>query len=186
MLKRVLKIISVMGLVVSVVVIVGSDYLMTLPFSKAYIDASPIFRILTLVFYFNLLCSVYTYAVIGMNRENIYTVALIYGMVIFLACVFPLTKLYGAAGSAAAYGIFQFVTFIVMHFKLKRIINIQIIRPVIIPAFISLIIIFILVPITDINIIYKLLISFIAGAPLISYSGGLDMKELKSIKRAFI
>jgi len=169
MLKRVLRIISVMGLVVSVVVIVGSDYLMTLPFSRAFINASPIFRVLTGVFYFNLLCSVFTYAVIGMNRENIYTIALIYGIIAFLICVFPLTKYFGAEGSAAAYTIFQFVTFITMYYKLKTRINIQILRPIIIPAFISLIIIYILVTLTDINIIYRLLISFIAGAPLISY-----------------
>jgi O-antigen/teichoic acid export membrane protein len=186
MLNRIFRIVSIIGLSVLMLVIISSSTLVHVLFGNEFIESGIVLNLMAGVFFFSLLSSVFTFTLIGMNKENIYTASLITGIAVFLISVYPLTKYYGAAGAAAAYALFQAVSFIYMYFRLNKKIPVYIFRPLVLPAFISLIIIYILTVYVNYNLYLQLLLVLAGGIPAVSYSGGLNMKELKYIKRAFI
>ena len=186
MFNKILRIISVLGLSISLLAVVSGDLIVKLIFGEQYIESVFIFQILIVSFFFTLLSSVFTFTFIGINKENIFTNSLLIGSVIFLLSLIILTHLFGMEGSAFAYAIFEVSVFVILAFKLNKIITVDITRSILIPVLITAGILFAIMGIFKIDFSLQIIISIILGLPLIAWSGRIRIEEINFIKRIFI
>lgn len=182
--NRILKIISVLGLSVLLISIILAETVVATVFGTEFKEAVLVFMILLGSFYFTLLNSVFTYTLIAMNREKIYVLALVCGAIVFFAGIVLSTNLFGVAGTATSYVLFEFTSFLVMGFILGKDININIIRAVALPTFFTVMLKFALL--AFISFPLQIIVAVCAGIPIIFYLAGIGLEEYRFIKRIFV
>lgn len=183
-LNTILKIISFFGLSVSLMGLISAAFLITSIFGESFSGSIIVFQVLIGNFLLTLLNSVFTYTLIAMNQEKIYTTSLLAGMIVFLASIPVLTGLYGSAGSAAALVLFELTCFLIMYIKLKSRLHIIISRNIVLPAgFVILITTLISMP--DFSLSMRLLFG-IAGIICLALITGITKDEVKFIKKVLI
>jgi O-antigen/teichoic acid export membrane protein len=97
--------------------LISAAFLVTAVFGETFSGSIIVFQVLIGNFLLTLLNSVFTYTLIAMNREKIYTASLLAGMIVFLTSIPVLTDLYGSAGSAAALVLFELTCFLIMYIR---------------------------------------------------------------------
>ncbi len=185
MFNKILKIISAIGLCVSFLAIVCGKNIVNIIFGSQYSEATSVFQILIISFYFTLLSSVFVYTLIGIHKEKIYTNSLIIGTVVFLISLIFLVEHFGVEGAAYAYAVFEITVCGFLSFKLNREFKIEVMNSVVVPLFTALMaaagIIFL-----NLNFAVQLAVAFFIGIPLIMFSARIKSSELNFIKRVFI
>jgi O-antigen/teichoic acid export membrane protein len=183
--NRTLKIISLLALIVSIPMIIAGEIMIGIIFGAQFSGSVLIFQMLTGFFAFTLINSVLSYTLIAINREGIYILALTIGVLTFLAAVVLLYAEYMTVGIAAALIIYEVVQTIIMVIKFSETSSVAFWRSIVLPAFVSLLVILALVNL-DFHIALKLIIAVFAGIPLVAFAGGFKLEDIKYIKRLMI
>ncbi|MGB8321270.1 MAG: oligosaccharide flippase family protein [Ignavibacteriaceae bacterium] len=184
--NSILKIVVAFSLTIGLIEIVGGKFIITLVFGKLFIDSVIIFQLLTGYFTFTLINSVFSFTIIGMNKENIYTIALSIGAVIFVASSIVLYDYLSVPGVALALAFFEISVLLYMAIKLKQHIKIKILRNLFTPIAGTYIIILPVLLFIKISLLIKLFIILIICFPLILILTGFSAEEIKFIKRVLL
>lgn len=182
--NKILKIISTVTFISALFMVILSEFFIKIIFGGNFAGANPIFQVLTGLFVFSLINTVFTYTLIAMNREKIYIASLFIGMVVFLIAVVLLTPAEGSHGTALALVLFEFVSLIIMAIKLKASITFNLLRTLFLPAVLVFAVVYGFVSL-NIGLIPQLLIAIFAGSPVIALVCGFTFSEIKFIKRIF-
>jgi O-antigen/teichoic acid export membrane protein len=183
--NRTLKIISLLALIVSIPMIIAGEIMIGIIFGAQFSGSVLIFQMLTGFFAFTLINSVLSYTLIAVNKEGIYILALTISVLTFLAAVVLLNAEYMTVGIAAALIIYEVVQTIIMVIKFSETSSVAFWRSIVLPAFVSLLVILALVNL-DFHIALKLIIAVFAGIPLVAFAGGFKLEDIKYIKRLMI
>ena len=184
--NSILKIIVAFSLSVGLIEIIGGRFIITLVFGKPFADSIIIFQLLTGYFTFTLINSVFSFTLIGMNKENIYTIGLSIGSVIFILFSILLYNYYSVPGVAFALSLFEITTLIYMSSKLKGIIKTKLSRSLFIPVAATYIILIPVLLFIKIAVIFKLILILVLCVPLILILTGFNIEELKFLKRILL
>ena len=184
--NSILKIIVAFSLSVGLIEIIGGRFIITLVFGKLFVDSIIIFQLLTGYFTFTLINSVFSFTLIGMNKENIYTIGLTIGAVIFVLFSIVLYSYFSVPGVAFALALFEITTLIYMSAKLKGIIKIRLSRNLFIPLAGTYIILLPILLFIKIAVIFKLILILVFCIPLIFILAGFNIEELKFLKRILL
>lgn len=177
----VLRIISVMSLSLSILIILASDLMTTAIFGDKFTGAAFILQLLTGYFSLSIISSAFTYTLISMNKENDYTTALFWSMIIFLIIIFSFT---GIMISAISLVVFQFITLVLMYLKLVKVIRIHFLRSVLLPLVITVMLVA-LIAYLKIDLIIMFPLAVIVGVPLLMMAGGININDFRFLKRIF-
>ena len=184
--NSILKIIVAFSLSVGLIEIVGGKFIITLVFGKLFTDSIIIFQLLTGYFTFTLINSVFSFTIIGMNKENIYTIALSVGAVIFVVSSIILYSYLSVQGVALALAFFEITTLFYMALKLKQHIKIKLLRNLFTPVAGTYMIILPVLLFIKISLLIKLFLILIICFPLILILTGFSFEEVKFIKRVLL
>ena len=181
--NSILKIIVVFSLSVGLLEIVGGRFIITFVFGKSFVDSVLIFQILTGYFTFTLINSVFSFTLIGMNKENIYTIALSIGAAVFIILSLILYNYLSVPGVALSLPFFEIAVLSYMASKLKHLVKIRIFRNLFIPVTGTYIVILPVLLFIKISLLIKLLLVLIVCIPVIIVLTGFNTGELKFLKR---
>jgi len=180
----ILRIISFFGLSVTLLALISAEFLILSLFGPSFTESTIVFQVLLGNFLLTLLNSVFTYTLIAMNEEKIYTISLFAGMVVFFIAVTVLTASYGSAGAAASLVLFELTCFVIMYLRLKSRLNIIVARNIILPVGFALIIIPLII-FSNFAFSYQLLIGA-AAIIFLAFIAGIGKEELEFIKKILI
>jgi O-antigen/teichoic acid export membrane protein len=184
--NSILKIIVAFSLSVGLIEIVGGKFIISLVFGKLFADSIIIFQLLTGYFTFTLINSVFSFTIIGMNKENIYTIALSIGAVIFVISSIILYNYLSVQGVALALAVFEITVLIYMALRLRQHIKIKILRNLFTPVAGTYMIILPLLLFIKISLLIKLFLVLIVCFPLILILTGFSIEEIKFLKRVLL
>lgn len=183
--NKILRIITTLTFSLALFIIVLNEHLIEIIFGSSFVDAASAFKILTGVFIFTLINSVFTYTLVAMNKESIYTASLFWSMVIFLVVTFVFTGSHGLVAPAIALVIFEMSSLLLMANKLRREVSFNFIRTVVLPVLFVLAVSAAFI-IFNVGIAIQLAILIFVCVPLIILICGLSLNEIKFIKKVFI
>jgi O-antigen/teichoic acid export membrane protein len=184
--NSILKIIVGFALTAGLIEILAGKLIITLVFGKLFLDSIIVFQLLTGYFTFTLINSVFSFTLIGMNKENIYTIALTIGAVIFVLCSIILYRYFAISGVAISLPVFELATLVYMSLKLKSEIKINLFRNLFMPIAGTYIIILPVILLIKIALIIKLIAILFFCAPVIFVLSGLTFEELRFLKRILL
>ncbi len=184
--NSILKIIVAFSLSVGLIEVVGGKFIITLVFGKLFTDSIIIFQLLTGYFTFTLINSVFSFTIIGMNKENIYTIALSIGAAVFVISTIVLYKYLSVQGVALALPFFEITVLFYMALKLKQHIKIKILRNLFTPIAGTYFIILPVLLFIKISLLVKLFLVLIICFPFILILTGFSVEEVKFIKRVLL
>ena len=183
---NVLKLTVTFALFFGLASILCADFLIKIVFTSSFKEAIPIFQILVGYFILTLISSVFTFTLIGMNLEKIYTKSIITGMIMFIISIMILGNYFGTTGAAAAIVIYIFSSLIIQVAGLKPHLKLNHIRLVALPILMTLIVFLPILVLINLSLILKLIIATAICLPLITWLSGVGIKEIKYLKRALI
>jgi len=184
--NAVLKITTVSVLMIGLYAVVSGHYIIHFIFGSSFMHAVPIFQVLVGYFVLNLINSVFTFTLIGMEKEKIYTRSLVNGMVVFFIVTFIVTEFMGTIGVACGLIAYQLTSLIIMAAALKRHILLNYIRSIILPVTGTILLSVPLLLFADLVFFVKIIIITLIGFPYIIWLGGIGKDELYYLKRKFI
>jgi len=184
-LKHILKIISLFSLSISIIAIICGEILIVNIFGNIFSDAINVFRVLMGYFAFTLINSVFTYTLIAMNKENIYTWAMFWGMIIFILSTIVLTNYLSIIGPAIGLVLFEFTSLILMASKLEKELRLNFSRNILLPVAVSFIFLLVLLSVR-IVLPFQIILALLVVIPCIGYLSGISIDEIKFIKKVFI
>ena len=128
----VLKSIVFISIYIGTISIQISNNFFTFIFGKNYQDSFEIFQILCFYFIFSLINSVFTFTLIGLDKENIYLKSLIIGAIGFIIC-FLSTEYSLAIRFSICLVVFQIISLVIMSLELVKIIKFNYLTSIIFP-----------------------------------------------------
>lgn len=182
----VLKITTVLVLIIGLYAVISGKYIIQLIFGPSFMNAVPIFQVLVGYFVLNLINSVFTFTLIGMEQEKIYTRSLLSGMIVFFIVTFLLTNLLGTVGVACGLIAYQLTALIIMAVALKHYIVLNYIRSLILPFMGTFLLLIPLLLFVNLAYFVKVIIITVIGFPYIIWLGGISKNDLYYLKRKFI
>ncbi|HVO76181.1 MAG TPA: flippase [Ignavibacteriaceae bacterium] len=183
-LNRSLKIISFFSLSFSVLTVIVSGFMINFIFGSGFAGAVLPFRILTAFFAMTLVNSIFTYTLIGINREKIYTASIFLGMIIFLISTFLLTDFLGTPGPAAAMILFELSSMLFMYYKISKIFSFKLYSKFLFPSAAAVIISLLLLALKT-SLLIQIILTLIVAVPVIALLTGFTFEEIRFIKRIF-
>jgi O-antigen/teichoic acid export membrane protein len=159
--RSVLKVICFASTSIGLIALLLGEPVILFIYGEEYISAVPIFQYLIGYFIITLINSVFTYTLIGMHKEKIYTTALIIGAIIFFMLSIALTNIFGTVGMAIGLVIFEISALTYMIFNLTEI-KYNLFRIVIWPVVFTLLTAFCLVELLHLNLFLEILIALTA------------------------
>ncbi len=184
--KYVLKITTVLVLIIGLYAILSGEFIVNWIFGSSFRDAVPIFQVLVGYFVLNLVNSVFSFTLIGIEKEKVYTKSLLWGMIAFFISLLFLTKSLGTVGVAYALISYQFTALVIMAVALKRQITLNYIRFLILPFLGTFLVLIPLLLYENCALIIKLIITTGVGFPVIAWLGGIGRNEINFLGRKFI
>lgn len=183
---NVLKLTVAFSLFVGLVSILCADILIKIVFTSSFKEAVPIFQILVGYFMLTLISSVFTFTLIGMNQEKIYTKSIIAGLIVFIISILILGNYFGTLGAAAAIVIYIFSSLIIQVMGLKPYLNLNYFRLIALPTFVTLIVFLPILFLINLSLILQLIMATGICLPIITWLSGVGISEIKYLKRAMI
>ncbi|MEA3475744.1 MAG: flippase [Candidatus Cloacimonadota bacterium] len=160
-------------------------YLVLLVFGKEYLSSVLIFQTIMSYFMLTLINSAFTFTLIALKQEKVYTFSLFIGSIVFFASAWFLLKIFGPAGMGIGLGIYQAVVLLIMNNKLKNFLDTKFLKIIVLPLIVSIVIFLPLMFIVDLNIIFKILVILTCMIP-ISRLIGIKREELKFLMNKVI
>ncbi|MEJ2628704.1 MAG: oligosaccharide flippase family protein [bacterium] len=182
----VLRITTVLVLIVGLYAVVSGEFIIRGIFGVSFLGAVPIFQVLVGYFIFNVINSVFTFSLIGMEKEKVYTVSLLAGMIAFILFLLLFTEALGTFSVAGGLIIYQLTALVIMAAALKNQIHLNYIRTLLLPLLGTCLLVIPLL--LYIHLIFYIKIMFITfiGIPYILWLGGIGKNEVYFLKRKFI
>lgn len=184
--NHVLKLTTVTALMIALYAVFSGKTIIHWIYGPSFLEAVPVFQVLLGYFVLNLINSVFTFTLIGMEKEKVYFRALFWGMVSFLITLLLLTKSLGTSGVACGLIVYQLTALVIMALTLIRQVRIHYFRSLILPFSGALSVLLLLFIFNQVTFLIKVIIITIVGFPLISWLGGIGKQELDFLKRKLI
>lgn len=184
--NHVLKLTTGFVLLVGLIAVISSGFFVRLIFGDAFLDAVPIFQVMVGLFVLKLINSVFTFTLIGIEQEKIYTKSLIFGLSVFLVMLALCTRPLGSIGVVMALIGFEIASLTVMIFSIKHHVAVHVTRNVIMPFMGTVCLSMVFLFYIDVFLLIKLLLAFIIGLPVIIWLGGFGLDEIRYLRRIFI
>ncbi|MBL1212795.1 MAG: oligosaccharide flippase family protein [Ignavibacteriae bacterium] len=159
--KTVLKIICFASTSIALIVLLIGEPVILLVFGEEYLSSVPLFQYLIGYFVLTLINSVFTYTLIGMHKEKVYTISLALGAAMFFVFGITITMIIGTVGMAIGLVIFELSALTYMVLNLKEI-KYSIVRTIIIPLLFTFLTAASLVELLHLSLMAELLITFTA------------------------
>jgi O-antigen/teichoic acid export membrane protein len=179
-----LKIVTIISLTIGIGIIYFSRELVLVIFGADYFSAIIILQILCGHFIFSMINSVFTFTLIGLNREKAYSASMFIGAMGFLLAALFSFYFNPSLVLASALIVFQFITFGVMAKKLSEEIQINIYK--ILLSLLAVPTAIILLQYVDESITIKSLSFLFIIIPLTLMLGRFGKKEYELIRKTFI
>ena len=128
-----MKIVTTVSLFVAVILFILSGNIISVIFGFEYYDSIIIFKILLFYFIFTFINSVFTFTLIGIQKENLYTKSILIGAVFFIITFLLPTSFSSIVMVAIALVINEGTAMIMMIFYLRKLISINFISRIIFP-----------------------------------------------------
>lgn len=183
---HVLKLTTAFVLLVGLIAVLCSDFLVLLIFGDAFMGAVPVFQMMVGLFVFKLINSVFTFTLIGIEQEKVYTTSLIWGLAVFIMMLAILTKPLASIGVVIALIGFEIASLAVMVLDLRHHITLHLIRHVVLPFTGILGLSVVLLFCVHAALPVKLLLALVMGLPLIIWMGNIGLDEIRYLRRIFI
>ena len=179
--KTVLKIICFASTSIALIMLLIGKPIIVFIYGDEYLNAVPLFQYLIGYFALTLINSVFTYTLIGMHKEKIYTTSLAIGAAAFFILSITITLVMGTMGMAIGLVIFELTALGYMMFNLKEI-KYSIIRTIIIPLVFTFLTAISLVELLHLSIVIELLIT-ITAIILLAFTIKIGKKEFEFFKQ---
>jgi len=184
--NRVLKLVAISALTIGLVAIFSASWLIPLIFSAQYVEAIPLFQLLSGVFIFTMINSVIGFTLIGMGHHKEFTRSVFWGFIAFMIAIFILPPLFGLNGVVSALVIYQFVALMMVTVFLRRHLVFQWVRNAAFPVLMAT---FVLLPVLwrlNLTPVVNFLTIILACLPLIALAAGFRNQDWQFIKRTLI
>ena len=177
-----IKIVTTGSLYVAIfAIIIGKD-LFNVVFGSEFRDSGLIFQILLGYFVLTIINSIFTFTLIGIEKEKLYTKSLLIGTVAFFVIIFLPLPLSATLTVPIALGAFQLVSMLVMMKHLRQLLTLN----PFLRVFFSLLIAFVFsICVGPLNNQYPLLGPIFAAIlvlPTIAFASGINRADIKTLK----
>jgi O-antigen/teichoic acid export membrane protein len=183
--NTVLKINVFITLSASVLLFLFSEFIIIRTFGNEYSEAIFIFRLLLVYFAFTIIDSVFANTLIGLMKEKVYTLSLLFALIIFLIMTFILTPYIGEYGVIYSFMVINIISLSYMIFFIKRDIKIKVTRLIIVPILFAGVV-FLFLALFKASFYIEILFAAFIFIPLLSIILGMGKEEINFIKRIFI
>ena len=184
--RRVLKCTAVFAFSVGLLAVLSGDFLIRWIFGASFGDAVFVFRVLVGYFVLKLLNSVLTFTLVGMEREKVYTKALVGGMIAFFGFLLALTRPLGLVGVACALIAGQLTVFVTMAVALKGRIRFSYTRTLVVPFLGTALVFLPLLSRVAWVLPVKLIVAVVVVVPLIAWLGGIRWEDMAFLREKFL
>ncbi len=184
--NHVLKLTTAFVLLVGLIAVLSGDLLVRLIYGEAFVGAVPIFQVMVTLFVLKLINSVFTFTLIGIEQEKVYTKSLLWGLGVFFLMLIILIRPMGSIGVVFALIGFEITSLVVMLAALKQHVVLHFTRSVMLPSLGTLCLSWCLLFHVRIIFPVKLIIALAAAVPLIVCLGNIGLDEIRYLKRIFI
>jgi O-antigen/teichoic acid export membrane protein len=181
----VLKINVFITLSASVLLFLFSEFIIIRTFGNEYSEAIFIFRLLLVYFAFTIIDSVFANTLIGLMKEKVYTLSLLFALIIFLIMTFILTPYIGEYSVIYSFMVINIISLSYMIFFIKRDIKIKVTRLIIVPILFAGVV-FLFLALFKASFYIEILFAAFIFIPLLSIILGMGKEEINFIKRIFI
>jgi len=174
----VLKLIVFLSMYIGIISIQLSNNFFTFIFGDNYQDSSEIFQILCFYFIFSLINSVFTFTLIGLDKENIYLKSLIIGALGFIL-FFLLTEYTLAIRFSICLVIFQIISLGIMSVELMKTIKFNYLSSIFFPLILLFIMVFLKNVLNSYNSNFLFLINMIVFPLILFYILNISSSDKK-------
>ena len=183
---RLLKCTAVFAFSVGILAVLSGDFLIRWIFGASFGEAVFVFRVLVGYFVLQLLNSVLTFTLVGMEREKVYTKALLGGMIAFFGFLLVLTRPLGLVGVACALIAGQLTVFVTMAVALKSRIRLPYARTLVVPFLGTALVFLPLLSRVAWVLPVKLIVAVVVVVPLIAWLGGIRWEDIAFLREKFL
>lgn len=169
-----------------VVAILAADPVFPLIFGSKFIQSTLIFQLLVPYFVLTLVSTVFTFTLIATENEGFYTRALAVGAVGFFAIILLPLPLASSLQVPLALTVFQAVSLVAMLRRVRDIVPVDLLRPVLVPLLTSTAVVAILSAWQQETPVIPLVLSIVVGLPLVGWSAGVTRKDVLELKRTLV
>lgn len=184
--NRVLKLVTISALTIGLLAIFCASWLIPLIFSSQYVEAIPLFQLLSGIFIFTMINSVIGFTLIGMEHHREFTLSVFWGFIAFIISIFILPPIFALNGVVSALVISQFVALVTATIFLRKHLFFQWIRNTAFPMFI---VTFVLLPVLwrlNLTPVENFLAVIFLCLPMIAFAAGFRSRDWRFIKRTLI
>ncbi len=181
----VLKIVVPLTLIVAMFLYLFSDFIILKVFGGDYSESILIFKILLVYFSFTIIDSVFANTLIGMKKEKVYTLSLLFGVISVLIFTFALTPFWHEYAIIISFILLDIISLSYMIIYLRKDIEVKVFRSILFPIIItSLVLIFLIL--FPMPVYFQLLFVVALLIPVLIFVSGFGKNEIDFIKRIFI
>ena len=118
-LQTILNCTIIIGFIISLILCISSENIITLIFGNTYLKSSTVMSIISWFFILTIINSIFVYGLIALDKKEFYLKAVTIGFIINCILISTLTLLYGKHGAAIAivFGELAFVVLCYHEFK---------------------------------------------------------------------
>ena len=183
---RTLKFVTTGAFYIGIVSIIASRFLFPLLFGSEFRDSSLIFQLLIVYFILTVINSVFTFTLIGIEKERIYTRSLGVGALTFFALMLLPIPIASELIAPVALTFFQLVSLIIMSRELQKLIPIALFRRVFVPIVVSTVLILILTRLEQVSPVLSVIAALLLSLPVLALASGMNKKDLAFIKQLIV
>ena len=177
-----IKIVTTGSLYVAIFAIIAGKDLFNVIFGPEFRDSVLIFQILLGYFVLTIINSIFTFTLIGIEKEKLYTKSLLIGTIVFFVIIFLPLPFSATLIAPIALCAFQFVSMLVMMKHLKQLLTLN----PFIRVFFSVSVAFVFsVCVGPLKSQYPLIVPIFAAVlalPTIAFASGINRADIKTLK----
>jgi len=183
---RTLKFVSSGTLYIGIVSILASRSIFPLLFGSEFLDSSRIFQLLVVYFILSVMNSTFTFTLIGVEKEKIYTQSLMLGAIAFFAIMLLPAPIPSVILAPVALILFQLVTMMIMSKELQKLIPVALFRRIFLPIVAASVLIFLFSKLEQVSPVLSVISAIILSLPLLAFVAGINKKDVLYIKQLIL
>lgn len=119
-LQTILNCMIVIGFLISLILSISSETIITLVFGNTYLESNTVMSIISWFFILTIINSIFVYGLIALDKKELYLKAVTIGFIINCILISTLTLLYGKYGAAIAIVLGELVFVVLCYHEFKK------------------------------------------------------------------
>ena len=177
-----LKIISTISIFVAIIFLIAGKDLFPIIFGSKYNDSILIFQILLIYFVLTIINSVFTFTLIGIEKERLYTKSIFIGAVAFASIFFIPITLPATIIVAIALAVNQAMSMLMMIIYLHKSISINLFFRVLLPLSIGIVFALCICILQNFFLLPFSIITALLALPSIAIASGINHSDINILK----